>query len=95
MKTKIKLLELTSDVVFKVFMIIAKTEYYRARLIHLITGIDEERVLEAEYVCKEFPINNIKDKVYKSDIVVIVEQNILNIEMNKEYKNSLKRIIPI
>jgi len=89
MKTKIRLLKLTSDVVFKAFMMSDKTKEYKARLIHLITGLDEKRLLEAEYVCKEFPVSNKNDKIYKSDIVVRVEKNILNIEMNASYYKGL------
>ena len=89
MKTKIRLLNLTSDVVFKVFMMSENTKGYKARLIHLITGIDEDILLEAEYVSKEYPASNKKDKLYKSDIVVKVEKNILNIEMNGSYYSGL------
>ena len=39
-----KLLELTSDVVFKSFMMSEKTNPYKARLIHLITGIPESEL---------------------------------------------------
>lgn len=89
MKTGTRILELTSDVVFKAFMMSDKTKGYKAKLIHLITGIDEEKLLEAEYVCKEFPTNNKKGKIYKSDIVVNVENSILNIEMNNTYYKGL------
>ena len=80
---------ITSDVVFKAFMISENTREYKARLIHLITGIDEEKLKEAEYVSKEYPASNKKDKIYKSDIVVKIEKNILNIEMNASYYNGL------
>lgn len=96
MKTGTRILELTSDVVFKAFMMSDKTKGYKAKLIHLITGIDEEKLLEAEYVCKEFPTNNKKGKIYKSDIVVNVENSILNIEMNNTYyKGLFEKIIRI
>ena len=39
-----KLLELTSDVVFKAFMISEKTNRYKARLISLITNIPESEL---------------------------------------------------
>ena len=89
MKADSRILELTSDVVFKAFMMSKRTKEYKAKLIHLITGIDEEKLLEAEYICKEFPVSNKKNKVYKSDIVVNVENNILNIEMNSLYYKGL------
>lgn len=89
MKTETRLLELTSDVVFKAFMMSENTKGYKARLIHLITGLEEEKLLEAEYVSKEYPVSQKKDKVYKSDIVVRVENNILNIEMNASYYSGI------
>lgn len=85
MKTETKLLELTSDVVFKAFMMSDKVTLYKSKLIHLITGIEEEKLNEAVYVCKEFPVNHKQDKVYRSDIIVEVENCYINIEMNREY----------
>ena len=51
-----KLLELTSDVVFKSFMMSDKTKEYKARLIHLITGIPESELLSATYQSIELPV---------------------------------------
>lgn len=84
-----KLLELTSDVVFKSFMMSDKTKDYKARLIHLITGLPEKELREAKYESIELPISNKKDKIYKTDIIVKIEKNIKNIEMNKEYYEGL------
>lgn len=63
------------------------TNGYKARLIHLITGIPEENLKKAIYESKELKVSNKKDKIYKTDIIVKVEGNILNIEMNgQKYK---------
>ena len=59
-----KILELTSDVVFKAFMMSENTKDYKARLISLITGIDEKLLKNAVYRSVEFPISNKKDKIY-------------------------------
>ena len=72
-----KLLELTSDVVFKAFMISEKTNRYKARLISLITNIPESELLKAKYQSVELPVNNKKDKVYKTDIIVSIKNSIL------------------
>ena len=81
------MLELTSDVVFKAFMLSDRTKNYKARLIHLITGIDEDELKNAFYTSEELKINNINDKVYKTDIVVRVKKNVISIEMNnRKYK---------
>ena len=83
------LLELTSDVVFKAFMLSDNTKKYKARLLHLVTGIPYEELLNATYVSKEFPANNKKDKRYRSDIVVDLDRHILNCEMNNQYYQGL------
>lgn len=84
-----KLLELTSDVVFKAFMISEKTNRYKARLISLITNIPESELLKAKYQSVELPVNNKKDKVYKTDIIVSIKNSILSLEMNKDYYEGL------
>lgn len=87
--TTTRLLKLTSDVVFKEFMISGNIREYKARLIHLIPGLDEDKLLKVKYVCKEFSVNHKKDKTYKSDIVVNVDFYILNIEINASYYDVL------
>ncbi len=84
-----KLLELTSDVVFKSFMMSDKTKEYKARLIHLITGIPKSELLSASYQLIELPVKHKKDKVLKTDIIVNVEKSIISLEMNKEYYDGL------
>ena len=79
-----KTLELTSDVVFKAFMLSENTKNYKARLIHLITNIPEEDLRKAIYTSEELKVNNKNDKIYKTDIIVKVEKNIISIEMNKD-----------
>ena len=83
------ILELTSDPVFKAFMLSNNTKEYKAKLLHLITGISYEELLSATYVSKEFPVNNKKDKSYRSDIIVDIDRNILNLEMNSSYYHGL------
>lgn len=85
MKENKTLLELTSDPVFKAFMMSENTKVFKARYISLITGIKEEDLLNAEYTSRELAVNNKQDKTYKSDIIVHIEKTYLNIEMNNEY----------
>ena len=84
-----KLLELTSDVVFKSFMMSEKTNPYKARLIHLITGIPESELLSATYQSIELPVKKKQDKVLKTDIIVNIEKSIISLEMNKDYYEGL------
>ena len=81
----IEILKLTSDTLFKAFMLSKHTNRLKARMIHLVTGIDEELLLHAEYQSVELPVKNKKDKVYRTDIVVKVDKHLLNIEMNADY----------
>ena len=46
MLEKVKILELTSDIVFKSFMLSEDTKEYTARLISLITKIPEKEILK-------------------------------------------------
>ena len=80
-----KTLELTSDVVFKSFMLSDNTKNYKARLFSLITGIKEEDLKKAKYTSQELKNANKNHKTYKTDIIVEVDNHIINIEMNKEY----------
>lgn len=84
-----KLLELTSDIVFKAFMMSKNTNRYKAKLINLITGIPEIDLMNATYESNELAIANKSDKVYKTDIIVKVNKNIISIEMNKNYYQGL------
>ena len=84
-----RLLELTSDTVFKTFMMSEKTINYKAKLIHLITGIPESELLKATYTSEELPVSNKNNKTYKTDIIVRIDKHIINIEMNKNYYEGL------
>jgi len=84
-----RLLELTSDTVFKAFMMSERTKDYKARLIHLITGIPEEDLKEAVYESNELSVTNKNNKVYKTDIIVKIDNHIINIEMNQSYYKGL------
>ena len=70
-------------------MLSCNTINYKARLIHLITGIDEEALKRAKYTSEELKISNKEDKVYKTDIIVSVENNIISLEMNAYYYEKL------
>ena len=70
-------------------MMSENTKNYKARLIHLITGLPEEDLKEAIYESTELPVNNKHDKVYKTDIIVKIDNHIINIEMNGNYYNGL------
>ena len=80
-----KVLDIKKDLIVKSFMMSKNTNTYKARLIHLITGISEEDLMNATYQSLEHPVNKDKDKVYKTDIIATIDKQILSIEMNKKY----------
>ena len=89
-KEKTRLLDLTSDPVFKEFMLSEDTKEYTAKLINLITKIPKEEILKhSVFNNVEIPIRNKKDKRYRTDIIITIMNNIINIEMNREYYEGL------
>jgi predicted transposase/invertase (TIGR01784 family) len=90
MLEKVKILELTSDIVFKSFMLSEDTKEYTARLISLITKIPEKEILKnAVFNNVELSVKNKSDKRYRTDIIITIVKNIINIEMNREYYDGL------
>lgn len=90
MLEKVKILELTSDIVFKSFMLSEDTKEYTAKLISLITKIPEKEILKnAVFNNVELPVKNKSDKRYRTDIIITIVKNIINIEMNREYYDGL------
>ena len=84
-----KTLELTSDPVFKSFMLSENTINYKARLIHLITGIPEEVLKSATYTSEEKNIGSAENKIMRTDIIVTIKGHIINLEMNESYYKAL------
>ena len=78
-----KTLELTSDVVFKAFMLSERTKNYKAKLIHLITGIDEEDLKNALYTSEELKLDQKDEKLYRTDIIVRVKKNIISMKSDQ------------
>ncbi len=76
-KEQLKILELTSDTLFKAFMISEKTNACKARMIHLITGINEKLLLKANYQSIELPVHHKEGKVYKTDVMVRIDKHLL------------------
>ena len=70
-------------------MLSPNTINYKARLIHLITGINEEDLKRATYTSQELRVSNKQDKVYKTDIIVTIKNHIISLEMNKDYYKGL------
>lgn len=81
---------LTSDVIFKSFMLDDDVKEYKAELINLITGIPKIDILNnSVYINNELPIRDKHDKRYRCDIILKISNNIINIEMNNQYYKGL------
>ena len=81
-----KLLELTSDVVFKSFMTSDNTLEYKALLLSEITGISKEVFLKASYIAKELIPRHHQSKSFRTDVFVTAcNGTTLILEMNDEY----------
>ncbi len=88
---ELKILELTSDTLFKAFMVNERTNTCKARMIHFITGIDEKLLLKANYQSIELPVHHKESKVYKKDVIVRIDKHLLSIEMNRDYYPGLPK----
>ncbi len=80
---------LTFDPVFKSFMLSNNTTKYKAKLISYITDIPYEDLLNAKYVSEELKVSNKSEKVFKTDIIIEITNNIICLEMNKDYYDGL------
>ena len=81
-----KLLELTSDVVFKSFMTSENTLEYKSLLLSEITGIPKEVFMEASYITKELNPKQRKNKTFRTDVFVkACNGTTLILEMNNDY----------
>lgn len=71
-------------------MMSENTKRYKTRLLHFITGISEGLLERAVYQSSELKSKHKRDKTYRTDIIVKVENHILNIEMNARNYLGLK-----
>ncbi len=83
------LLPATSDIIFKSIMLDEENEDYLKTLIHLITKIPMEELKNITVRNVEHLIDNIDDKLMKSDIIVSIGKSYISIEMNKTNKKWL------
>ena len=87
---KNKVIPMTYDMVFKSVLQDKESEGYLIDLINGITGIKKE-YLKGNIVFKntELQKDEIKEKKKATDLIIEVKENIINLEMNKNYYNGL------
>ena len=89
-KEKTKIIPMTFDVVFKSVLNDSKTEGYLVDIISGITKIDK-KYIKGNIVFKntELSKGEIKEKGKIADLIVEVKDNVINLEMNKNYYDGL------
>ena len=87
-----KILELipgTYDFMFKAIMLDNANKDYLIGIISNVTGIKKEDLNDIKVQNVEHIVDNKKDKKMRSDIIVNIGNNIINLEMNKDYYDGL------
>ena len=80
----------TYDLVFK--HIFTTQKEYLADIINYITGLPREEIINnAEIKNSEYIIENIEESKKTSDIIIEINNNIINLEMNRIYYSELNR----
>ena len=82
---KIELIPGTYDFMFKAIMLDKDNKDYLIGIISHVTGIKKEDLVSIEVQNVEHTVNNKKDKKLRSDVIVSIGNNIINLEMNKDY----------
>lgn len=87
---KQRIIPMIYDVVFKSVLQDKESEDYLIDIISNITGIKKD-YMKGNIVFKnsELPKNNIKEKGKATDLIVELKENIINLEMNKNYYEGL------
>ena len=91
----IKILELTSDIVFKSFMLSEATRKYKAKLINSITGIPINLLEHAIYTSQELRNNHAKEKVeekLRNTELICAKNEGIEKGKNEEKVASIKRM---
>ena len=86
---KIKILEAVRDPVFKYLLLSKKNTNWKSELIYRITDIPIEELNKATYTSQELKSSKQSNKVLKTDIIITVGNNIISLEMNKDYYEGL------
>lgn len=85
MKKRYVEMPMTFDPMFKSFMGADDNRRYLARVIMVVTGIDENLILEqGEIINSELLIKKQKEKAKRSDLIIVIDKNVVNIEMNND-----------
>ena len=81
----IELIPGTYDFMFKAIMLDKDNKDYLIGIISHVTGIKKDNLVNIEVQNVEHTVNNKKDKKLRSDVIVSIGNNIINLEMNKDY----------
>lgn len=80
----------TFDLVFK--RVLTNNREYLAEIVNGITNIPKEDIIEnAEIKNSEHIVSNINEKKKMSDLIIEVKENVINLEMDREYYQGINR----
>lgn len=80
----------TFDVVFKA--VLTSNKEYLAEIINVVTNIPKEEIIKNGIIVNsEYIKNNIKEKEKKSDLIIKIDENIINLEMDRNYYEGVER----
>ena len=80
----------TFDPVFKA--VLTSNKEYLAEIINYVTGLPKEDVIKKGIIINsEYVRENIKEKDKKSDLIISIENNIINLEMDRRYYEGSNR----
>jgi len=87
---KFRIIPMTYDKMFKSVLTSKEARDYLSEIISEITGLPKKEI-KRDMVFKnsEHSINSISEKKKISDLVVEVKENVINLEMNKDYYDGL------
>ena len=90
MEEDMRIVPMTYDKVFKGVLLSKEARGYLVSLISNITGIDKEKIKDnIVFKNNEQLLGNIKEKKKITDMLIEIKDNVINLEMNKEYYEGL------
>ncbi len=80
----------TYDVVFKAVMQDEKCRDYLIEIIHMCTKLNKDYIRNNMVIRNtELPVSNINEKRKINDLIIDIENNVINLEMNRYYYDGL------
>lgn len=83
-------INLINDAMFKALFRSVEARKVVSEVISVLTGIDKDILMKADYQGGEIPKKNIKEKGKVSDVIIKIDNNNkIIVEMNQSYTNNI------